>query len=168
MSSIEIPLTRGKFAIIDRDDLEFIMRYDWVYSKSGGPRSEYARSSGRRCIRMHSYIMNCPEGMVVDHKNGDGLDNRKSNLRICTDLQNRSNQRKKLSTINKYKGIKKRPNGNWTVYISHDNKRICAGTFDTELKAALAYDKKAIELKGEFANLNFKVAEGFKLVYKWQ
>jgi hypothetical protein len=95
-----------------------------------------------------------PEGLLVDHKNHDTLDNRRCNLRICTRSQNQANALKRPNS--RFKGLK-RAGKKWKAEIQCDKRTYSLGTFDNEIQAALAYNKKAMELFGEFACLN-KVA----------
>lgn len=109
---------------------------------------------------MHREIMNAPKGMVVDHIDGNGLNNRKSNLRICTQAQNNLNSRPKRNCSSRYKGVSfYKRDKIWQVQIFHNSRTIFLGRFDDEIEAALAYDRKAAELFGEFAYLNFKKSE---------
>ena len=105
---------------------------------------------------MHRLILNAPKGLVVDHINGNGLDNRKANLRLCTPAQNACNVRPRPGETSKYKGVAfiKRER-RWQVRISFRNKRKWIGYFDTEIDAARAYDQAARRLHKEFASLNF-------------
>ena len=105
---------------------------------------------------MHRAILNAPKGLLVDHIDGNGLNNRKSNLRLCTFAQNAHNSRPRRNSSSRYKGVcwhklKKK----WTVSIYKGGKRTYLGYYDDEIEAALAYDRKAEELFGEFAYLNF-------------
>lgn len=154
MSSVKIPLKRGYFATIDVADLEFIMKLKWRLRLDSTINSIYAVASGKNGIKMHRYIMNAPTGMVVDHKNGDGLDNRRSNLRICTQGKNSLNRRKnKNGKQSQYKGVW--INGNkWAATLRVSGKNHYIGKFLTERDAALAYNDMAIKYFGEFANLN--------------
>jgi hypothetical protein len=99
--------------------------------------------------------MNPPEGMVVDHINGNGLNNRRSNMRNCTRAQNSANRRPKRGAASPYKGVFPRPDGKFEASICHDGRKQYLGRFENEIEAARAYDKKAKELHGEFAYLNF-------------
>ncbi len=104
---------------------------------------------------MHRLIMNAPAGLVVDHIDGNSLNNRKTNLRICTQAQNIHNSRPRRNRSSKYKGVFwNKVNKKWSVSIRKGDKRIYLGGFDDEIEAALAYDRKAEELFGEFAYLN--------------
>lgn len=150
-----IPLTQGKFAIVDAEDYERLSKYKW-YLKNLGYNSYAYRTDNYRKRAMHREIMNAPDGMVVDHIDGNGLNNSKSNLRICTQAQNVYNNRPKLNTSSKYKGVSFNKNeGKWKVTIKCKGEHFHLGWFRDEKKAARAYDKKAAELFGEFAYLNF-------------
>jgi len=105
---------------------------------------------------MHRVIMRAPKGVMCDHRNHNGLDNRKSNLRLCTSAQNQYNKKPKKDCASKYKGVVRRKDcKKWRAKIGFKGKRIHLGYFDDEMDAAMAYDDKAIELFGEFAYLNF-------------
>jgi len=111
MTTIEIPLKGGRYAIIDMEDLELVMRYDWWVRGGNGSKNLYARSyskSWKRELGMHGYLMQCPPDMIVDHINGNGLDNRRCNLRICTKEQNAKNRPKQSNHSNKFKSVFKR------------------------------------------------------------
>jgi len=99
--------------------------------------------------------MNPPKGFVVDHIDRNGLNNKRSNLRICTPRQNSYNRIGK-ETPSKYKGVRwKKSRNRWVAQIKHYNKAMQVGSFDNQIDAAKAYDKKAKELFKEFAYLNF-------------
>ena len=150
-----ILLTQGRFAIVDAEDYDWLNQHKWCAAKD--KETFYAhRGNGGTTVSMHREIMRAPKGMMCDHKNHNGLDNRKSNLRLCTSAQNQYNKRPKRNSSSKYKGvIRRRDSGRWRARIGHNRARINAGDFADEIKAALAYDDKAIELFGEFAWLNF-------------
>jgi hypothetical protein len=107
---------------------------------------------------MHREILNAPAGVFVDHKDGDGLDNRKENLRIVTSAQNQQNRRKiSRKTTSKYKGVYfRRENKKYCALICCKGKRMHLGYFDNEIDAAKAYDQAAKKFFGEFARLNFE------------
>jgi hypothetical protein len=156
----KIPLTQGKFAIVDEEDYDELNKYKWYATNQRGQfyagRTE--KKNGRRWnTTMHRQIMNCPMDKVVDHKNHNGLDNRKANLRLATRQQNSWNIRKwRGKKSSQFKGVSfcKRDK-RWEAYIILGKKHIFIGRFDDEETAARAYDKKAKELFGEFANPNF-------------
>lgn len=145
-----ITLTKGKFTIVDDDDYERLSSHSWYYSR-------YAKSgSGRSGTYMHVVIMNPPSGLFVDHINGNKLDNRKKNLRICTHAQNLGNSKIPKNNTSGYKGVVfiKRL-GIWRAQIQHSYKMHCLGYFHDIVDAAKAYDKAAIDHYGEFARTNF-------------
>lgn len=158
-----LPLSKGKFAIIDEADFGLVGNTKWSITNGGG--YEYAHTSlgidGKRvCVRLHRMIMGAKKGEVVDHVNGNTLDNRRVNLRICTRAQNARNRHRpnmKKGKTSKFKGVMWEPRYNhWYSLIGFNYKQIYLGSFKTEEMAALAYDNKAKELFGEFANPNFK------------
>ena len=103
---------------------------------------------------MHRVILSLEQGdSAVDHKNGDGLDNRKTNLRLATPSQNNMNKLGRRGSTSKYKGVSLCGGGSkkWRARIKHDS----LGRFENEVEAALAYDEKAQQIFGEFAKLNF-------------
>ncbi len=110
-----------------------------------------------KTIRLHRYLLDAPDNLFVDHIDGNPLNNKKSNLRLATKEENSYNKIKYKNTIHQYKGItyiKKNINNPFYVSITKDTKNYTVGHFDTEIKAAIAYNIKAKELFGEFANLN--------------
>jgi hypothetical protein len=150
-----IPLTQGRFAIVDAEDYDRLSQYKWHAAKSR--ETYYAhRGSNGKTISMHREIMRAPKGSICDHKNHNGLDNRKSNLRLCTNAQNQYNKAAKKGCASRYKGVIPREDyKRWRAKICFGYKRIHLGYFPDQIKAASAYDDKAAELFGEFANLNF-------------
>lgn len=161
-----IPLSQGKFAVVDAADYAGVVRYSWYAAPSplrGTPPSQgesyiwYAvRKEGGRTVRMHRVIMAAPRGMVVDHINHDGLDNRRSNLRVCTHRENIRNQRGQRGRSSRYKGVSRdRRLGKWRSQIWHEGRHTYLGLFESEIEAARAYDEKARELFGAYAYLNF-------------
>jgi len=150
-----IPLTQGKYAIVDAEDYERVSRHKWCLSRSGNQLYAQRRSRGKT-IRMHQFIMKPPKGKVVDHIDGNGLNNRRSNLRICTLAENNLNRHKRPGTSGQYIGVypyKNRP-GKWYVMVQCRGEVTNLGPFDSEIEAARARDRKARELFGPFAGLN--------------
>jgi hypothetical protein len=149
-----IALTKGKFAIVDAADYEQVNAYKWCATGSG--RRVYAcchRNGGH--LSMHRFLMNPPSWLVVDHIDGNGLNNRRSNLRICTQQQNVHNSRPKGKS-SQYKGVcRDKSKNTWVVWVRHNGRNHYIGRFRDEIDAARAYDRKAYELFGEFAWLNF-------------
>lgn len=161
----EIPLTRGMVAIVDAEDYDRVSAFRWHATRNSRNHRWYAarnvRENGNRSkVKMHRFIMDAPAHLQVDHRNDDGLDNRRNNLRLATQSQNQRNQRA-IGGRNKtgFKGVSQRKNG-YIARIHVDNKpRQAGGLWATPEQAARAYDKKAKELHGEFARLNFPEGE---------
>jgi hypothetical protein len=148
-----IPLTRGKFAIVDAEDYEWLSRYKWY--TSGGSELYAKRKMRGKTIFMHREIMQVPQGMVVDHINRNRWDNRRSNLRVCTQGQNTRNRRS-FGGKSRFKGVHwHAQTRKWVAAICLNRKKTYIGQFRDEREAALAYDRKAAELFGPFAYLNF-------------
>jgi len=111
----------------------------------------------RTVVFMHRFIMGVDKNQIVDHINGNGLDNRRENLRICTRAQNQRNQKKHSTPglTSRFKGVSLRPFGRWATRIQVNKKQLNIGSFDTEIEAAKAYDKAAKKIHKEFCRLNF-------------
>ncbi len=152
-----IGLTQDKFAIVDAEDYEWLSKYKWHVEKDDCTYYA-ARSVSKRNISMHREILSAPDGLVVDHRNHNGLDNRKENLRLCTVAENNRNRRpyRRGNMWSKYKGVSFDKNRSlFTARIQYNGKNIFIGRFKNEVDAAKAYDKKAKQLFGKFAYLNF-------------
>jgi hypothetical protein len=153
----KIQLTRGQIALVDDSDFEELSKYKWCACKHKCGNFIPFAWINKRNTSMHRHLMNNPKGMFVDHINHDTLDNRRSNLRICTKTQNDYNRRKDNKV--KYKGIVKdrRPNISkpYRARIMVNKKFRYSCGLETELEAAIEYDKLAIFYFGEFACLNF-------------
>lgn len=150
-----ISLTQGKHAIVDAADYPELSRYRWCISPTagGGQAYAYRRHKGHP-VYMHRQIMKPPPGMVVDHINGNSLDNRRCNLRICTRSQNAQNRRWHGPRKHRFVGV--HPVGDkWEAVVAYKGRKYQVGTFDDEVEAAKARDAKKLELAGEFASLNF-------------
>jgi len=151
----EIPLTQGCHAIVDSENISLLNTHRWCTSVIGNLRYAKRKVKGK-VVLMHREIMNAPAGMQIDHINGNGLDNRKANLRVCTVSQNQQNSTKRAHCSSKFKGVALSKNQKkWMARICINGKKIYIGRYKSEFEAAEAYDNKAIELFGEFANLNF-------------
>lgn len=150
-----------KTTLLDSDVYERLKHLSWRILKRKNERNdEYAvytkcwKENGKRkfkVVYLHRLVIEIPEGMFIDHIDRDKLNNLRSNLRVCTDQQNRWNSPPHKGQ--KYKGVRSRY-GKWRYRISKDRKRYESGSFDTPEEAALAYNVKAKELFGEFAYLN--------------
>jgi hypothetical protein len=150
----EIIVYGGLKAIVDDEDFERLAPYKWHMVGNYVCRTDRTVSP-KRTIYMHKEIMNCPKGFVVDHINGNTLDNRKENLRIATTEQNRFNQKLRYNSSTGYKGVtfNKRFN-KYQARIFKDNKTYSLGYFDNPHDAARMYNFWARDLFGEFARLN--------------
>lgn len=150
----EIKLTRGYVAIIDKENYELLSKYKW-YPRRGG-HTVYAETViNGKTVSMHRLLMDAPSGQQVDHKDGNGLNNSKSNLRLCTAAENRLNCRPRKSLAN-FKGVFRCSKGKlWRAKIGRDRVTIFLGYFKTAEEAAKMYDAAAVALHGEFARLNF-------------
>jgi len=151
-----IMLTRWYFAIVDVEDFEWLSRFRWcvLCSREGNPRYA-ARRENNRFVLMHRMIADVPRGMDVDHVNGNGLDNRRHNLRVCTRSENLQNMRPRGGS-SRFKGVywHKRDKV-WRAYINVNKVRLSLGSFHDEIDAARAYDEAARKDFGDFARLNF-------------
>ncbi len=158
ISMKQIKLTQGKVAIVDDEDFEELSKYKWWARKSRGAwyamRATYL--DGQHTLLMHRAIMNAQKGQMLDHKNGNGLDNRHSNLRFCTHSQNQHNQRRRRNGTSRYKGVHWHAHTQkWFSQIRLNNTSYYIGVYKSEIDAAKAYDAKAKELFGRFACTNF-------------
>ncbi len=148
-----ISLTKGLFALVDAADYEWLSQYKW---RTTGGSEGYARATiAGKNVFMHRLIMNPPAGKVVDHINQNRWDNRRDNLRECTQAENLRNRRS-LRGTSRFKGVHWNARiRKWVATICLNRKLIHLGYFDDEVAAAHAYDEKARELFGPFAYLNF-------------
>lgn len=144
----KILLPHGKYAYVSDRDYEWLNQYRWCINS----QNFVMRIVNKKTITMHRLIMNPPRNMQVDHINGDRLDNRRENLRICTQSQNCTN-RASVKSKSGYKGVSKHWN-KWRAVIKVNQKKIHLGLFDTKEEAALAYNKAAKVYFGDFARLN--------------
>jgi hypothetical protein len=147
-----IPLTRGLFAIVNAADYDWLSGFKWHATSGRKAYACFARKD--KVIYMHRLIMNPPEGKFVDHVNGNSLDYRRCNLRNCTKAQNAWN-RPAFGGTSRFKGVHRDKDGRWKAGIRVGGRQTFIGVFDDEVEAARAYDRKARELFGEFAYLNF-------------
>lgn len=150
----EIALTQGYVALVDDDMFDELNRMKWCITKKGA--NIYAVTGNDPATRMHRFIMNAPSNVIVDHINGDGLDNRRCNLRLCTNAENGRNRRGVPSNnTSGYLGVTwdaRKSKWRAQIFVNGNGKTI--GHFDDARDAARARDKVARELFGEFATLN--------------
>ena len=156
----QIKLTKGKFALVDDEDFEYLNKFKWNAEKSRGrfyaSRSAYINNK-KKNIRMHVNLINPENGKIVDHIDNNGLNNQRYNLRECTHSQNNTNKFiNKNGRTSRFIGVclGKNKYKKWRAVIKKDKKQISLGTYETELEAAIAYNEGAIKYHGEFARLN--------------
>lgn len=162
----QVPLTKGKFAVVDDADYELVSRYKWTANQAG--RRWYARTyapgiDGRqRYTFMHRLILGFPMGAVSDHINGNSLDNRRSNLRVCSYAENsRAFRQPKAHKTSAFRGVSwEEKRQRWYVQIKVNYQKIHVGRFDDEREAALAYDAAARKHFKIFAQPNFTNENG--------
>lgn len=157
----EIGLTQGHKTVVDDEDFEFLNLTNWhayvghnehVYAV----RNERISATKRTTLKMHRILIGAKSGELVDHINGNTLDNRKSNLRICNKYQSAQNRGKFAGTQSKFKGVRwhvSEPK-HWQAVIKNNRKCISLGYFKSEIEAARVYDSAAIKFHGEFARTN--------------
>jgi hypothetical protein len=146
-----IPLTQGKFTQVDDEDYEYINQWKWQYV------GKYVMRSKRVCgkvihILLSHLLITVPKDKQVDHKDRNPLNNCKSNLRLCTYTENNQNRAVQKCSISGYKGVYWEKNSNaWRAHIQLNGKKQWLGYYESVEEATHVYDKKAIELFGEFA-----------------
>ncbi len=155
----EIQLNHKKVALVDDEDYEYLNQWKWFAKKCKCTwypiRMLLLNNGKRKAFPMHKEIMSPPKGMETDHKDHNGLNCQKDNMRNCTRQQNTQNQRKQPNRSSKYKGVCwHKFHNKWSCRITLNGKTKHLGYFKFEIKAALAYNKAAKGLFGEFACLN--------------
>lgn len=154
-----IELTQNKQAVVDDEDYEYLNQWKWHYSHGYAVRAEIVNNKQIK-IYLHRFILGNPVKSEVDHINNNKLDDRKSNLRKASRTQNTTNKTLQSNNTSGYKGVSFDKHSNkWHSYIRTDGYRINLGRFENIKDAAIEYDKKAKELFGEYAKLNFPEGE---------
>lgn len=147
----------GRVAIVDDADYELVSQYRWRVwdfpEKNQGPYAQAVVGTGRGAPNayMHKLITGWP---MTDHRDHDGLNNQRYNLRSATHAQNRANQRPIRQRVSEFKGVTPRY-GRWAAQVKDGGRHVALGVYGTEMEAALAYDAGARHYYGEFACLNF-------------
>lgn len=159
----EIKLTQGKVALVDDSTFEELSKFKWWAKKINDElyyavRTEWIKGSGgkSRKIYMHRHILGVTQSnQLVDHIDRNGLNNQLANLRHCLNKSlNNANRRAIKNKTSIYLGVSLNNRGKWVAHTSKNNKVFHIGSFSDEIEAAKAYNKKAYEFHGEFANLN--------------
>lgn len=152
-----LPLTKGKFAIVDDEDFEFVSQWKWQLGyRDCAQRSVFKENGQRHTIYLHREVTKAPDGVEVDHIDSNRLNCQKSNLRFCTHNLNVRNALKRSTvTSSKYKGVcwhKRQKKFNASIRV--DGKRYNLGSFTSDKDAAIRYNEAARIYHGEFAKLN--------------
>jgi hypothetical protein len=149
-----ISLTQGQVAIVDASDFEWINQWKWLALPSPARNSPFRaiRTENKKTIYMHRRIISAPDGIQVDHINGDTLFNSRSNLRLATQSQNQCNKILQKNSTTGFKGVHfHKVNGVWTSYITVSGKQLHLGCFASPEAAHDAYKAAALQHFGEFA-----------------
>lgn len=163
---VEIPLSQGKVAMVDAEDAERVLKFKWCWSSGSKRRQEYAvrtaynvDGKGKNVtVRLHRFVLNAPDGIRIDHQDGNGLNCQKANLRPASAAQNQQNMRASRKSATGLKGVtflSARYKRRYYASIMANGMNYPLGYFEKAKDAAMAYDTKARELHGKFARLNY-------------
>lgn len=154
---VKIDLGNNQFALVDYEDYEYLNELKWHIYKNGNhlyAKSSFYVNKKQKNILMHRLILE-PNGKCIDHINGNGLDNRKCNLRICERHQNALNRKKNINNSSGFKGVSWfKAAKKWRAQIQYKKIVYYLGSYEKRIDAARAYNEAAIKFHGEFANLN--------------
>lgn len=154
-----LKLNKGKFAKVDDADWEDVSRYKWLCHEAANGRFYAVRGSGKSGIKvsLHRHILGLTDPKTLcDHRDLDGLNNQRGNLRTCNKSQNATNRKVDKRSKTGFKGVTWHGQMNkWRAYIVLNYKQKHLGLFADPTEAAKAYDRAAIEMHGEFCRLNF-------------
>lgn len=150
-----IPLTQGKEVIVDDEDYEYLNQWKWFFKKGYPARNITISKNKRKTIFLYNILLNPEPGYIIDHIDGNPLNNLKSNLRLTTKSQNNQNRTKSKFKSSKYKGVSwyKKLN-KWRAFISVNYKFKHIGLFESEVDAAKAYNTAALTYFKDYAKLN--------------
>lgn len=148
-----------KIILIDDEDYELFCSHNWHFVKGRNTFYLYTniiKDKKRKTVALHQIILTCPKDMCIDHIDRNGLNNQRSNLRVCNRSENQCNQFKRKNTSSQYRGVSwNKYQQRWECYINKDQKRTFIGKFKSEVEAARKWDEYAKKIHGEFARLNF-------------
>lgn len=153
----KIKCSANSFALVSDNDYEKVSGFKWYLHKTKNAVYARGRINERKLIYMHRFITEANKNEIIDHINGNGLDNRIDNLRICTKSQNNWNRKITGKNTSGYKGVSFSPNGRkkkWAAKISFNNKHKTVGYFNTKEEAAIAWNSAAKKYHGKFAYQN--------------
>ena len=155
----EIPLTRWQVALCDDEDFDSLVQHSWYAHWSKTSQCFYAISRiNGKLVRMHRWLFGLTQGKEIDHVDGNGINNQRLNLRLCSRSQNMANTRLRVNNTSGYKGVDLHQcTGKWRALIQVQHKRIHIGLFCSATEAALAYDKVASQYFGQFASTNYSL-----------
>lgn len=155
---MKVALSSGNFALVDSSDAKTVSEYAWSESNGYAVHTKYLgggrKNMRRKTIHMHRLIMDAPKGMTVDHINGNRLDNRRDNLRVCTIQQNNMNVTKRRESVSGMRGVYpfnsgKKVQQKWIAKIRFNKKLQRIGVFSSKEEAHIAYLARARELFGD-------------------
>jgi hypothetical protein len=151
----QVLITRGEITLIDESDWGLVCKYNWTLHIPDNRKYARCHYEGKK-IYLHRLLLNAKPGEIVDHKNGDGLDNRRNNIRLATQSQNTANCTTSIKTASGFRGVYfDKRSGLWQAKIKFNYKSNFLGSYKTTDEAAKVYDEAAFKLFGEFARLNF-------------
>lgn len=165
---VEVPLSQGEVAVVDAADADAVLQFKWSVAVSDRRLAKYAvrTEADGTAVLLHRSLLGLTKGdpRFIDHIDGDGLNNRRSNLRLCTRSQNALNRGKRpprrgQRSKSRYIGVS-HEYGKWVAYADFRGKRTYLGRFTSEIEAAHARDSHVRALHGEFARLNFPEQDG--------
>lgn len=149
---LEVAVGDGRRFIVDLDAADLIEKHVWW-----APKGYACTKVEGKTVPLHRMLMNPPALLYVDHANGNTLDNRRQNLRICTHAENTRNAKPNSRNTTGSKGVRRMKNGRYRARIAHNGARIALGCYKTLYAAAVAYDAKALELHGKYARTNILI-----------
>ena len=155
-----LELSRGKRTEVSVEDFEYLNQWKWSYGTRGYAFKSFTVRGKKKTITLHRFLLKPRKGEYVDHVNGDRLDNRRFNLRLCTSGQNNQNSKQRAHSQQFFKGVRPTEGSStWAARIRYEGKERWIGSFKNPIHAAVAYDLWAVYLFGSFARTNFPTLE---------